>query len=335
MTAYAIDFDEALIEALYMAGRDPAYWRPFLKSCLATFNVQLAMVHHPGMMPATVFEVERKDLAPDELVATHVAALTEQTAAGGHHFDTHALTLVVDDGGRIGITLVRDTSRPPFTVQGRTGLLSLAPYLTQVLKARPPRPAGAVDRQFLTALDSLALPCLVFGKESDLVFSNQAANALLDEGLGLRRDGKHLVFESETVEAAFANALRTFADRPGAAAVEIIIPRPDALPHLAVVAPVVPPVDKKRSLVAVVYIVEAEVRLAPGAGPARLCAAYGLTMAEASIALLILSGQSAAQIAKHRKVSLHTVRAQIKQILDKTHAHGQSGLFKLLGFFNA
>ena len=54
-----------------------------------------------------------------------------------------------------------------------------------------------------------------------------------------------------------------------------------------------------------------------------LIAVYGLTEAEACVAEAIASGRNAKQIASRRKVSLPTVRSQIRQVLSKTASRDQ------------
>ncbi len=330
MTDYIATVDETLIEALYMAGNDARHWKAFLKHALKMFNVQLAIVHifSPGNDdPLTYMETERREAVPDNVLRSHLAALAAHTRQGISLQDNHSLTLVVHGRLQFGMTLVRDATRPSFTVQGREGLDSLAPFVAQVMNAPSVRSTAAIDLQYLQALNSIAMPCLLLGRAGGLVFCNDTANELLARGRGLRREGSDLRFDNDANQALFEEGLRT-CDAP----VEIIMRPPGQRPILAVLAPLQ---AKDHNIAATLYLIEAGSRPMPGAGPPRLCSVYGLTLAEAEIALLILSGHNAAQIAIERKVSLHTVRAQIKQILDKTHSRRQSDLFKLQGFFNA
>ena len=63
-----------------------------------------------------------------------------------------------------------------------------------------------------------------------------------------------------------------------------------------------------------------------------LIASYGLTRAEAEVALLLAQGLRATHIAAHRETSTATVNTQLKQIYAKTGVDGHAGLLvKLLG----
>jgi DNA-binding CsgD family transcriptional regulator len=72
----------------------------------------------------------------------------------------------------------------------------------------------------------------------------------------------------------------------------------------------------------------------PADGPVLTASAlhqlFGLTSAEASVALALAAGRSAEEIAAERAVSLPTVRTQIRQILAKTGALHVRDLVRLL-----
>ena len=61
-----------------------------------------------------------------------------------------------------------------------------------------------------------------------------------------------------------------------------------------------------------------------------LMRAYGLTASEADIAVALARGDTLSDIADTRCVSIHTVRAQVKQVLSKTSTRRQSALVRLL-----
>ena len=62
----------------------------------------------------------------------------------------------------------------------------------------------------------------------------------------------------------------------------------------------------------------------------KLANLLGLTQAEAEVAALVAGGQAAAKIASFRRVSLHTVRSQIKSIFFKTDVSSQAQLTRLV-----
>lgn len=62
----------------------------------------------------------------------------------------------------------------------------------------------------------------------------------------------------------------------------------------------------------------------------RLMALYALTRLEARLATRLVSGRSLDEIASDLRVSIHTVRAYLKQIFAKTNVHRQSDLVRIL-----
>ena len=68
-----------------------------------------------------------------------------------------------------------------------------------------------------------------------------------------------------------------------------------------------------------------------GPPPALLCDLYGLSPAEAAVALAAASGMTADGIAAVRGASVNTVRRQIRMALEKTGAGSLRDLTGLLG----
>jgi DNA-binding CsgD family transcriptional regulator len=62
----------------------------------------------------------------------------------------------------------------------------------------------------------------------------------------------------------------------------------------------------------------------------RLQARFGLTRAEAALALQIMAGGSISSIAASSGRSLHTVRTHLARVMNKTHTHRQSELVRAL-----
>jgi DNA-binding CsgD family transcriptional regulator len=58
---------------------------------------------------------------------------------------------------------------------------------------------------------------------------------------------------------------------------------------------------------------------------------FGLTPAEASLALALLAGRSLAEIGAERGVTGNTLRTQLAQVLRKTGTANQRNLVRLLG----
>ncbi|MBS0430929.1 MAG: hypothetical protein JSS21_00765 [Proteobacteria bacterium] len=59
---------------------------------------------------------------------------------------------------------------------------------------------------------------------------------------------------------------------------------------------------------------------APSLSPTMLCDIFDLSMAEADVAIALAGGASAESVARHRGVSLATVRSQVRSILAKSES---------------
>lgn len=73
-----------------------------------------------------------------------------------------------------------------------------------------------------------------------------------------------------------------------------------------------------------------EPRRANQLDPADLCTLFGLTPAEARLAVALAGGASLASYSKHRGISVGTARNQLKQVLSKTSTQRQSELVRTL-----
>ena len=78
----------------------------------------------------------------------------------------------------------------------------------------------------------------------------------------------------------------------------------------------------------VVFILDPSALQLPGT--ARLVALYGLTQAQAKVALAFSSGGTYKQVARRLRVSEETVRSHVKEIYPKTRVNRQADLVRLV-----
>ena len=79
-----------------------------------------------------------------------------------------------------------------------------------------------------------------------------------------------------------------------------------------------------------VVLIMADLAAAPQPSPAPLRRIFGLTAAEAKLAIQILQGETPADIARNHHVSVATVRSQLASVFAKTQTRRQSELVMLL-----
>jgi DNA-binding CsgD family transcriptional regulator len=187
--------------------------------------------------------------------------------------------------------------------------------------AEPPpvRPAMPQARETLDALDDALALHDRLGRQDH---ANPALRRLAEASDGLARTASGAVLPSDPV------TLRMFQRAIAAAAagttVELAVPRGSgAAPYLVRCTPV--PGCTGWTMV---RIADAAARRVPSVGFLRT--AFGLTKAEAGLALALCRGVNLNEFAAERGISIHTARTQLRALLSKTRAERQADLVGLL-----
>ncbi len=197
-------------------------------------------------------------------------------------------------------------------------------------------------------LQSLPRAAFVLNANACLLMSNSAGEALLRPGGGLYlREGQVLVHDPR-VQQRFASLVREslnvhwLSPRYGQAEpmntdAEILLPRPGQPPRRLLVAPL-RHTDASRAAhimpaLASVLIIEAD---APKPSiPALLQQRYGLTPAEARLALEMAQGDGKTAAAERLGISFSTARSHLSRIFDKTGVRRQAELVRLISQLHA
>jgi DNA-binding CsgD family transcriptional regulator len=164
---------------------------------------------------------------------------------------------------------------------------------------------------------------------------NNKAEATIRKG-GLSLFNKQLSARDRQADIALqrliGSALRSGSPHDGTLQHPIVIPRPFQCPLIVHVAPVV---GSARDLFqrgkAVLMLVDPDEHRQP-AEPI-LQQAFGLTPAEARIAIALAAGGDLTEIARSSQIAIGTARTQLKAIFAKTGTHRQGELVALLGRF--
>jgi DNA-binding CsgD family transcriptional regulator/PAS domain-containing protein len=230
------------------------------------------------------------------------------------------------------IAVHRPHDAPTFTDVERQCLNVLLPHVQRALQLR--RRLGHLETQAqtgFTSLDALALGVVVVTADDAIVFANTTAETLAHSDEGLRLGGR--LSGLGAMQPREAQALRglVYAVTHGGAGGMLRVTRRTQPPLAVLVAPLptrLHPATALAPSLALVLITEPadSHRLAVPA----LQQLFGLTAAEAGVALALAAGHSAEEIAAERRVSVPTVRTQIRQILAKTGALHLRDLVRLL-----
>jgi DNA-binding CsgD family transcriptional regulator len=228
--------------------------------------------------------------------------------------------------------------RPKYGPDDVKAMDALIPHLRRALGVildAPPQQASAPDVKEL--YNAVGAPCFFFAADGRVAQCNHAAELLLQAGDGVElRDAKLWLWDKAAQSELNAALARTIGEgwsakfRTGA---ELLARRPSGGSPLVLVAT---PIGADGPIAAVaapircaLFVLEERLR-ANGFLPERLQRLYGLTSAEADIAIEIASGAVPAEVAERRGTTAATVRTQVKTALRKTGARRQADLAALV-----
>jgi DNA-binding CsgD family transcriptional regulator len=196
-------------------------------------------------------------------------------------------------------------------------------------------------RQLARVLQLMPNPALLLDGKGRITLANPAAESLLrtGDGLALDHDGglrlaATLPVETAALSRALAEALAVASGTGAELGGPLRLSRPSgAAPLLVLPVPLPPPafalwemLEQARVLVLIVDPT-AQSRTTAAA----IQTTFGLTAAEARVAVLIGSGLSGPQTAAMLGISPSTVKTHLKRCFEKTGVHSQVGLARILG----
>jgi DNA-binding CsgD family transcriptional regulator len=168
-----------------------------------------------------------------------------------------------------------------------------------------------------------------------LLNHNALAGAILDHGDGLILKDQHLQLIGRDLNTALQQALTDVirAQQEGATAVvrALRVPRSGERADLGLVIRPVPPSERGQGqAIPSVAIFVSDPDLKETSSQQILGELFGLTPAEANLAILLTHGLSLAEASDTQHISLHTARAQLKSVFAKTGASRQAELVRLV-----
>lgn len=185
------------------------------------------------------------------------------------------------------------------------------------------------------AFDHLPFGVVLVDAEGRILFLNRAAEAVVAAADGLSvRDGVLVAAGADDARALaklIAEAASTGAGAGASPGGAIALSRPSMSPPLPVlVAPLRGgwALPAARRAVAAVFVTDPQ--RCPKIAGRQLILLFGLTPAEAQLAIALLAGKRLRHIAAERGVQLPTVRNQLRAVLAKTGTGRQSELVRLL-----
>lgn len=289
---------------------------------------------HPTATAGEV--VATRDFLPkEELVRSEM--YNEYLAPRGLH-EGLRLAIWSGEGWVQDVSLLRPWSAGPYTRTERALAGALLPHLQRAAGVgRRLREASGPQAAF-AGLDAMRHPGFLLGATGRVIRFNRAAEALLagNDGLSVQEAALTAATAgaSARLDAAVASAAGWGGARPRSAAVRL--PRPSGLPPLLLD---VMPVREQSGCgflggPAVLVLVAGAAAEAEALAP-RLVARFGLTRAEAGLAVELAAGRSVTEVAECRGRSVNTVRTQLARLMGKLEVRRQAELVRVVAAFAA
>jgi len=216
-----------------------------------------------------------------------------------------------------------------------TTLKILAPHLGTALTMR--RMLAKLESRVSdleNAVDVIASGLVLLDAKGKCVLANRSARTVLDRRDGLLLDGASLCAststESTRLNELIRSAISGFETTRDQRSRAMVISRATAMPLQILVAPLRrETISTSGEAVAIVFIRDPEEeQTATPSGVYQML--FGLTRAEARLAVALMDGRSLSETAEIHSVSLETVRSQLKSIFQKTGTTRQGELIRIL-----
>jgi DNA-binding CsgD family transcriptional regulator len=231
------------------------------------------------------------------------------------------------DGLMVGLAVMRSTRQGEITSQQRKVFATLSQHLRSAIRMQIALESKGAQLMAGT-LEAVSLTAFVCDHAGVVRAITPAAEALVRHGdaLRLRHGQLQALFAEDTHKISEAMTLGALSmHRPGAPPARSVIIRGRSAPLVLDILPL-PKREFSFGFEPRVLVVIRNRPADHGHVKTLLRAAYGLTAAEADVALSLTAGQSPEAIAAARGTSIGTVRTQIRTLFMKLHVRRQSEL---------
>ncbi|HEY4113555.1 MAG TPA: hypothetical protein VGM17_05780 [Rhizomicrobium sp.] len=242
----------------------------------------------------------------------------------------HTLDMTIgrDHGSEQFLAVMRAPSQGPYDAKEEGLFRRYAHHFVRVLKLKDTiDDAHRLGRLAGAALDSLRIAAVIVDGRCRVLLSNRAAESACGAGEELQlRNGRLSARSAKAAERLSAASAQAASGHTTAKVLRL--PRANGADRIVWIAPLPAESNIVETPGAIVLIGgSAEARTA---GAADVAAIYGLTVAEAELAVALGRGATLSEAAARRGVKLSTVRSQLLSVLQKTGARRQADLARML-----
>lgn len=241
------------------------------------------------------------------------------------------IRLELDEGTSAAIACGRSIRKSDFTAEAAATAQRLQPHLIRAYKmGRLLSAAPGVSADLAQTLETTHQAVLIVDQDGALRHANPAAEQLLRGASGLTVLNGRLTARESDDARRLGQLIAQATARSERAGGALSLNRIGRLPLAVRVAPLageaIPIFARPRMAVVCATDLEADVP----APEAELRSLFGLTPAEARLAVAVFDGLSLPEAAERFGVSVNTTRFQLARIFDKTGATRQAELVKLM-----
>lgn len=233
------------------------------------------------------------------------------------------IVLMREPDALVRASITRTRKQGAFDNAARSAFGALVPYLHAAVRVQA-NLFAAQCAATLATLEAVGAAAFLLGETGRVIGASPAAEKLALQGSGLQVTGASLRLQTQAdqveLDAMVARAL--LAQRRGGRH----SPKPLLLSGLPLVLEVQPLPRERMSLVGAPALIVIARPVKAEERDRALQRIYGLTLAEARVAIAIADGDDVELIASRRRVTIATVRTQVQSIYVKMDVHRQTEL---------
>jgi DNA-binding CsgD family transcriptional regulator len=306
--------------------------KEWLESYMLDYAREDILAQHIMNSPISLFYASNLDIPhPERFAETRfyrewVVPQGVAYAAGG---------IVLQEGAWLTqLILQRAPDHVPFTREEMDELNQLVPHLQRAIQMRQRFAELQFGQNFLVGgLDVLAMPTLLFDEYSRVGHHNRSAAALLADSGALWIENGHLrtrdLAVTRQLNLEIGNAIRLSRGDENELTGVVLLPRPGQMHLMLMIAPLkLANGSRSQGGGALVFAFDPETT--PSMTTDLVRRLFGLSEAEAELAVTLCSGKTLDDAATERGTSIHTTRSQLKSIFNKTGTKRQTDLVSLL-----
>ena len=310
------------VKGLWMTGLA----QKWLDQYVLEYAVEDVLAHHIHASPIATFYASNLDLPPE--LATGTRFYTNWVVPQGVACASGAIMLR-EGPWLTQIMLQRTPQQPPFTRDELALFNLLIPHLQRAIQMRQRFAELRTGQDMLAGgMDLIAMPTILLDEFSRVALCNQAALRLLAGRRDLWMENGHLFSRravvTQRLNLEITKAIHASHGAGGELPEVVLLPRLGKRDLMLLISPM----RKSAVTGALLFAFDPEATPAVHAGLVQRL--FGLSEAEACLAVALCGGRSLEEASLERGTTLNTVRSQLKSIFGKTGTHRQADLVSVL-----